>query len=181
MTVIAPPSGSTSSLAQIALALAEETVRSHHDNAQIEKGITKAESTLRQADLEAGRQELLKSADKALVGGCISAAFQVVAATAQLEQAGCIAAGATAGAKTCEAGATLSQALAKTGDILAASGQYNQAEKLRLDAGAESLKDALQESQRAIASDDDGRRRGLAAMKEIADRAYESARSAIRA
>jgi len=181
MTVIAPPSGSTSSLAQIALALAEETVRSHHDNAQVEKAISKAESTLRQADLAAGRRELLQAADKALLGGCIAAGFQLVAATAQFEQAGCIAAGAAAGAKTCEAGATLGQALAKSGDILAASGQYDQADKLRLDAGADALKDALQESQRALASDDDGRRRGLATMKEIADRAYEGARSALRA
>jgi hypothetical protein len=178
-------------LTNLALAAAAETVRSHRDDAITEKAIGAVESQMRLANLEAGRRELCKAADKAVAGAAISAAFQFAAAGAQFASAGALtqaadltgkaADAATASSKAWDAVGNLNLAFAKGGDILSATGQYDQARKVEFDKSAEALQLGAQEAERARSSAKEAAASELAAMKDIIAMERDAARAATRA
>jgi acyl-CoA synthetase (AMP-forming)/AMP-acid ligase II len=195
MTTSSRISSGAAGLGPLALALAEESVRSHHDDALTEKALSAAASALRQVNLEAGRRALVTAADKAVAGAAVAAAFQLAAASAQFAaasatatQATCLAANDPGGArlaevsaKTMEATAALSTAFAKSGDIIAATGQYDQARKTMLDKSAEALQQEIQDAERARTAAKDAATRELATMKDLVELQRDAARAAIRA
>jgi hypothetical protein len=73
----------TDVLAQAALAAEAETVRTQTESAAADRLSRRAELADRMSQLDAGRRELLRSADKALAGGLVSASMSFAAAGCQ--------------------------------------------------------------------------------------------------
>ena len=193
MTTSSPLNNSTVGLGAVALALAAESVRAHQDDAVTEKAFSKAASRLREINLEAGRRDLITAANKAVAGAAVSAAFQFAAAGAQfasasslsqaanLPQGDSLAKVAEASAKQWDAVASLCTAFSKTGDIVAATGQYDQAHKVQLDQAAEALQQEVQDAERARGAAKEAQSRDLAAMKDLIEIQRDAARAAQRA
>jgi hypothetical protein len=178
-------------ITNLALAAAAESVKSHRDDALIEKAVASAETKMRQANLEAGRRELCKAADKAVAGAAVSAAFQLAAAGAQFASAGALTEAANLGAdagklaeatsKCWDAVASLDMAFSKAGDIVSATGQYDQARKVELDKSAEALQQGAQDAERARSSAKEAAANELATMRDIIAQQRDAARAAARA
>ena len=194
MCPVSSISGGTAGLGAVALALAEQNVRSHQDDAITEKAFSKAATTLRQVNLEAGRRELVRAADKAVAGAAVAAGFQLAAAGAQFASASALTQAASvqdvdpvsaqlaeASSKTWDAVASLDTAFSKAGDIIAATGQYDQARKVMLDKSAEALQQEVQDAERSHTAAKDAQSRDLATMKDLMELQRDSARSALRA
>jgi|WetSurMetagenome_2_1015567.scaffolds.fasta_scaffold458488_2 hypothetical protein len=181
-------------LGAVALALAEQSVRSHQDDAITEKALSTAVSKLRQVNLEAGRRALVTAANKAVAGAAVSAGFQLAAAGAQFASASALSQSASldgvdpagaklaeVSAKTWDAVAALDTAFSKAGDIISATGQYDQARKAALDKSAEALQQEVQDAERARSAAKEAQSRELAAMKDLIELQRDAARAAQRA
>jgi hypothetical protein len=191
MSSISGIANSNLDLGAVALTLAEQSVRSHQDDATTEKALSKAAAKLREVNLEAGRKSLITAARKAVAGAAISAGFQLAAAGAQFASAnnltqaasldGADAKIAEASSKTWDAVAALDMAFSKAGDIVASTGQFDQAHKVQFDKTAEALQQEVQDAERARGAAKDAQARELAAMKDLIELQRDAARAAQRA
>jgi uncharacterized protein YdaT len=200
-SVTAPNTGS---IVDAALLAEAENLRGQQDTVNAERAARRGELGGRLNDLERGRQELLKAAAKALVGGLASAALQGTAAACQgmsavrsaqaanttlavaklpepaakplLAEAGCSA----SSAKSWDAASTAILVGAKLVELCPGSGATNHADKIVFDKQAEVHQARMQEAAERASETRGLQERELARMKDLADLAHQVALAAVR-
>jgi hypothetical protein len=155
------------------LAAALAGVADQHEAARTERRLALGESAVRQAALARGAACLERAATRQVAGAALSGAFQIVASACAFG-----AAAASGPAPVLTAQSQLNQALAKSGDAVAATAGFAQAEKTRLDRAAEAAQLAAQESARARAADLDAAHRARGDAREVVRLLRDAAQAA---